>query len=114
MTPSGCRGPFSYLYIPSPVRSRDLLLNRNGLVARNLSIAKHESRLPRWVFTNPDTPDGPIESLGIESLHQLYREFWALVHEYKGSFVRTTEGRIQRKTWREANSMYTYSFCKSP
>ena len=58
------------------------------------SIAKHESRLPRWVFTNPDTPDGPIESLGIDSLHQLYREFWALVHEYKGSFVRTTEGRI--------------------
>ena len=68
------------------------------------SIVKHESRLPRWVFTNPDTPDGPIESLGIESLHQLYREFWALVHEYKGSFVRTTEGRIHRKTWREAGS----------
>ena len=105
MTPSGCRGPFSYLYIPSPVRSRDLLLNRNGFESqKSISIAKHESRLPRWVFTNPDTPDGPIESLGIESLHELYREFLALVHEYKGLFVRTTEGRIQRKTWRGESS----------
>ncbi len=76
------------------------------------SIVKHESRLPRWVFTNPDTPDGPIESLGIDSLHQLYREFWALVHEYKGSFVRTSEGRIHRKKWREAK-LYIV-FCKSP
>ena len=73
-------------------------------VADVFSIAKHESRLPRWVFTNPDTPDGPIESLGIESLHELYREFLALVHEYKGLFVRTTEGRIQRKTWRGESS----------
>ena len=67
---------------------------RVSQLADVFSIAKHESRLPRWVFTNPDTPDDPIESLEIESLHELYREFWALVHEYKGSFVRTTEGRI--------------------
>jgi len=66
--------------------------------------APDASKLPRWVFTNPDTPDGPIESLGIESLHELYREFLALVHEYKGLFVRTTEGRIQRKTWRGESS----------
>ncbi len=66
--------------------------------------APDASKLPRWVFTNPDTPDGPIESLGIESLHELYREFLALVHDYKGVFVRTTEGRIQRKTWRGESS----------
>ena len=58
------------------------------------SIEKHESRLPRWIFENPDTPDGPIASLGVPSLHGLFRAFWRLVKERKGAFVRTTRGRV--------------------
>ena len=58
------------------------------------SIEKHESRLPRWIFENPDTPDGPIASLGVASLHGLFRAFWRTVKERKGAFVRTTRGRV--------------------
>ena len=37
------------------------------------SIEKHESRLPRWIFENPDTLDEPIASLGVESLGDGWR-----------------------------------------
>ena len=58
------------------------------------SIEKHERRLPRWIFENPDTPDVPTVSLGVESLHELFRAFWRMVKERKGAFVRTTRGRV--------------------
>jgi hypothetical protein len=56
-------------------------------------LAKLEGRVPKWIFDNPDTPDTPIPSLGVGSLHALFEALLCAVRAKKGARVTTTEGR---------------------
>ena len=56
-------------------------------------LVKMERSMPKWIFANPDAPDTPISSLGVGSLHELFRMLLSTVQAKKGARVLTTEGR---------------------